>query len=226
MLTHISTREKAKNSSMILLRSMLLIEKLGTEPCKVKWWEAWVWILRTRLIPHHFSNVEKEWTKHTLTCKSRFKLSMKIELNINLPLTRRKKNKLIRSELSKRKSLILQIWWTKCPVSWFRTTRTLTNQEKWLTTSEIFFTEMMEIRFKLKTLNSKTMPMSTELYQIFTLLEDHHSTRSRLFRSNSMQLSLTLVTLTSSSVHNLPKRHTIWRTVWSQKRKKILSNKR
>ena len=163
-----------------------------------------------------------KWIIVTLKCRSLFKLSMKIESYINLPLMRRKKSKLTPSELSRKKLLILLTWWIKCPVFWYKTTKTLTTQEPWSMTLDTFSTAKKNKKRKSTRVKSVLMKKSTELCQISTLLEDHHSTRSRLFKSNSTLLFLTLVTIIWRSALNLPKRLTIWRSAWFQHRRQAV----
>ena len=158
-----------------------------------------------------------KWIIVTLKCRSLFKLSMKIESYINLPLMRRKKSKLTPSELSRKKLLILLTWWIKCPVFWYKTTKTLTTQEPWSMTLDTSSMAKKNKKRKSTRVKSVLMKKSTELCQISTLLEDHHSTRSRLFKSNSMLLSLTLEMIIWRSAQNLLKRLTIWRSAWFQK---------
>lgn len=212
---------KEKNIFTMLSRNMSLKEKLNTEPFKVKWWEPWAWTLSNRRIHNHLIVSENTWTIATSKCKNLFKISMKIESCINLPLTRRKRSKLTPSELSRKKLLILLTWWTKCPVFWFKTTKTLTNLEPWSMTLDTSFTGKMKKEKMIKKTcmqaESVKMRKSMEPCQTSTHLEDHHSTRSRLFKSNSTLLFLTLVTITWKSAPNLPKRLTIWRSVWFQK---------
>jgi len=136
---------------------------------------------------------------------------------------RRKKSKLTPSELSRKKLLILLTWWIKCPVFWYKTTKTLTNQDPWSMTLDTSSTAKKNKKSKkFNRVKSVKMKKSTELCQISTLLEDHHSTRSRLFKSNSTLLFLTLVTITWRSALNLPKRLTIWRSVWFQHRRQAV----
>ena len=136
---------------------------------------------------------------------------------------RRKRSKLTQSELSRKKLLILLIWWTKCPVFWFKTTRTLTNLEPWSMTSDTSFTvkKSRKRTTSLNTVESVKTKRSMEPYQISILLEDHHSIRSRLFKSNSMPPSLTLEMIIWRSVPNLLKRLTIWRSAWFQSKNKM-----
>ena len=166
-------------------------------------------------------NSEPKWIDATLKCKSHYRTSMKIESCINLLLMRRKRSKLTLSELSRKRSLILLIWWTKCPVFWFKTTRTLTNLEPWSMISDTSFTvkKLKKITTSLNAVESVKTRLNMEPYQISTLLEDHHSTRSRLFKSNSMLLSLTLEMIIWRNAPNLLKRLTIWKSAWFQNRR-------
>jgi len=213
--------KKETNISTMLLRNMSLKENINMEPFKVNWWEPWAWTLSNRRTHRHLILSEMKWTNATSKCKNLFKLSMKIESCINLPLTRRKRSKSIPSELSRKKLLILLTWWTKCPVFWFKTTKTLTNLELWSMTLDTSFTGKMKktkmIKKTCKQVELVKMRKSMEPYQTSTHLEDHHSTRSRLFKSNSTLQFLTLVTIIWKSAPNLPKRLMIWRSVWFQK---------